>query len=84
MLRTVSVRMDTKVDKEYLWTDEARTLEMLESDDLVGIGMPRTSCASRKRPRVNLFRSTQHQLHKFLHGVLLLLRVLQALGSKDG
>ena len=26
----------------------------------------------------------QHQLHKFLHGVLLVLRVLPAAGAKDG
>jgi len=57
---------------------KAQALDMLESDDLIGIGMAAHQLRlKKKRPaHRHLPGRSQHQLHQFLHRVLFLLRVL--------
>ena len=63
---------------------KSQALEMLESDDLVGIGMAAQPDAPQEErsARGHLPDRPQHQLHQFLHRILFVLRVLPPAGRQ--
>jgi len=56
---------------------QQEALDLFRSDDLIGIGMAAMEMRRKKRTLAwRLIRSIAHQLHEFLHRILLVLRIL--------